>query len=209
MADRFRSTVEVNAPVSACYTYWHNFENFPNFMENVKSVKCIGGESDSYIDSKSHWVVNGPLGKDIEWDAVVDGDEPNKLISWHTVDRPDQKVKVQGAVRFDEIGADRCQITCTIQYEAGGIGEAVASIFSNPQKMVDEDMAHFKELVEGGRLGNYEGTSGQIGSDTDTSGSVRHENEKFPAGLADNTQTTGTGYGTSGGTTGGLGKPEA
>lgn len=172
--DRFKSCIEVDAPASQCYQQWHDFENFPRFMKNVKSVT-------RQDDQCWHWVVNGPLGKDIEWDAVMDGDEPSKVISWHTVSEPD--VGVQGAVRFDEIDEGRTQVTCTIQYKppAGPLGELIAGIFSNPHKMVEEDLENFKHLVEGtnqparsmrGNYGNsFDTPSNAAGSNT-MSGSV-------------------------------------
>jgi hypothetical protein len=153
--DRFQSTVEVDAPASICYEKWHHFEQFPHFMKNVKSVSPVGG-------NRWHWVVTGPLGKELEWDAEIDGDEPSRVISWHTVSEPD--VGVQGAVRFDEIGANKTQVTCTIQYEppAGPLGELVAHVFSNPQSMVEEDLANFKHLVEGTNVPSERAQAGKV-----------------------------------------------
>lgn len=157
MADRFKSSVVVDAPASVCYEMFHNFEQFPQFMNNVQQINRQG-------DNRWHWVVNGPFGKKLEWDAVIDGDEPGKLISWHTISEPD--VGVQGAVRFDEIDGNHTQVTCTIQYEppAGLLGEVVAVAVSNPQKMVEEDLHNFKNLVERGQSASagYQQESGNI-----------------------------------------------
>ncbi|HEY9685349.1 MAG TPA: SRPBCC family protein [Coleofasciculaceae cyanobacterium] len=141
MVDRFKSSIVVDAPAGDCYRQWHQFESFPSFMYNVKNVTRQG-------ERRWHWVVSGPLGRDLEWDAEMDGDEVNKVISWHTVSESD--VGAQGAVRFDEKDANHTEVTCTIQYEppVGVIGEVVADIFSNPQKMVEEDLRNFKNLVE-------------------------------------------------------------
>lgn len=138
---RFQEFVEVQAPVSACYQQWLKFEEFPHFMEHVKSVTRLG-------DKRWRWVVSGPLGKDLEWDAEVDGNKPNQLISWHSVSEPD--VGIQGAVLFEELGPDRTRIISTMQYEppAGPLGALVAQIFSNPQQMVKNDLNNFKEIME-------------------------------------------------------------
>jgi hypothetical protein len=140
--DRFQCNIEVDAAPSVCYQKWHHFEQFPHFMNNVEEVRRT--------DEKSwHWVVNGPLGHRTEWDAEVDGDEPNRLISWHSV--TGSEVAVSGLVRFRELGKDRTQITCEVQYDppGGALGEAVAHLFADPEKMVREDLANFKRLVEG------------------------------------------------------------
>lgn len=153
--DRFQSTIDVDAPASVCYEKWHHFDEFPHFMSHVKQVEPIG-------ENRWHWVVSGPLGKELEWDAEIDGDDPNKLISWHTVSKPD--VGVQGTVRFDEIAPDKTQVTCTIQYAppAGGIGDMVAHLFSNPQHMVDDDLKNFKNLVEGTNVPAEKAHEGKI-----------------------------------------------
>ena len=36
MAQRVHETIEVEAPVQDVFAYWSNFENFPNFMQNVE-----------------------------------------------------------------------------------------------------------------------------------------------------------------------------
>jgi uncharacterized membrane protein len=139
---RFQESIEVNAPVSACYAQWMRFEEFPQFMDHVKSVTRQG-------DRRWHWVVDGPLGKKLEWDAEVDGNEPDRMISWHSISDPD--VGIQGAVLFEEMGYDRTRVTLTIQYEppAGAVGELIGQIFSNPQQMVRQDLENFKQLMEG------------------------------------------------------------
>jgi uncharacterized membrane protein len=75
---RFRESIEVKAPPNACYAQWLQFEEFPRFMKHVKSVTSQG-------NNRWRWVVDGPLGKSLEWDAVVDGNEPNRMISWHSI----------------------------------------------------------------------------------------------------------------------------
>lgn len=137
---RFKESIEVNAPIQACFEQWMRFEEFPRFMKHVKNIAKQG-------DNRWHWVVDGPLGAKLEWDAVMDGRLEDKMISWHSVS--DSSVDVQGAVMFEEAGAGT-RITSTLQYEppAGALGEAVAQVFSNPQTMVREDLENFKRLVE-------------------------------------------------------------
>ena len=138
---RFRESIEVEALPSVCYRQWLRFEEFPRFMKHVKSVTSKGG-------MQWHWVVDGPLGQKLEWDAVIDGNEPDRLISWHSIGDPN--VGIQGAVLFEEARPSITRIISTIQFEppAGPVGELVANIFSNPSRMVQEDLQNFKTLVE-------------------------------------------------------------
>lgn len=139
---RFQESVEVNAPVQACFSQWMRFEEFPRFMDHVKSVTRQG-------DDRWHWIVDGPLGAKLEWDAKMDGRQEDRMISWHTISDPN--VGVQGAVLFEELGPERTRVTSTLQYEppAGALGEIVAQIFSNPEMMVKQDLENFKKLLEG------------------------------------------------------------
>src|SRR3712207_4883433 len=38
---RVEKSIRVNAPASKVYEYWHNFENFPRFMEHVEEVRLL------------------------------------------------------------------------------------------------------------------------------------------------------------------------
>ena len=55
-------SIEVNVPVSAAYNQWTQFEEFPRFMEGVKSVRQLD-------DKRLHWkTVIG--GKEEDFDAT-------------------------------------------------------------------------------------------------------------------------------------------
>lgn len=139
---RVEKSIEVNAPVHECYRVWTDFENFPRFMKNVKSIRRKGDRN------VWHWEVSGPAGKSVEWDAEVDSMQPNKVVSWHSV--RDSEVDTSGAVTFQEMEMNRTRINVTMVYNppAGAIGEFVADLFKNPEKMVEEDLENFKQLVE-------------------------------------------------------------
>src|SRR5947209_7637311 len=125
---RFQQSVEVHAPVGECYRQWIKFEEFPRFMKHVHSIT----KTDNNL---WHWIVDGPMGQKLEWDAEIDGNEVNRAISWHTVGKPD--VGLQGAVLFEELNPEYTRIIATIQYQspAGAAGEAVGTILGNPEKM--------------------------------------------------------------------------
>ncbi len=42
MAQRVHESIEVEAPFETVFRYWSNFENFPNFMQNVEEVRMTG-----------------------------------------------------------------------------------------------------------------------------------------------------------------------
>lgn len=140
MAKQSTKSIVVQGDVSEIYRLWENFENFPNFMKNIKSITTTGGRT-------SHWVVSGPMGKDIEFDARITEQEPNKRIAWKSTGGD---VGNQGQVTFDDLGNNRTKITVMMQYDipSGKAGEAVAKVFSDPDRMLDEDLKNFKEYAE-------------------------------------------------------------
>jgi uncharacterized membrane protein len=141
MADPFTRSIAVLANVADVYQIWANFENFPRFMKYIKSVTLTGPRT-------SHWVMSGPLGVDVEWDAETTALDENERVAWNSFQGSD--VRTSGQVTFRELAPNETEVTVTLQYDppAGAAGEAVAELFANPEKRVQDDLEHFKEHVE-------------------------------------------------------------
>ncbi len=146
MAQRVHETIEVQASPEDVFRYWSNFENFPNFMQNVEEVRMTGQDT-------SHWTVKGPLGKRVEFDARTTEMDPNRGIGWNTVDG---EVMTSGEARFEEVSPGRTRIDVTMNYAdppGGKVGEVAANILSNPERNLKEDLENFARIVERGELG--------------------------------------------------------
>ena len=141
MANQTTKSIIVGAPVTQVYAIWSNFENFPHFMENIKSVTKIG-------DTMSHWVMSGPLGINIEWDAETTRMENNARIAWNS--RDNSTITTSGQVTFTDLEGKQTEVTVTLQYDppAGLAGDVVAKLFSNPEKRLEEDLQNFKHYAE-------------------------------------------------------------
>ncbi len=142
--------IEVDAPADQCYAWWRGLTNLPQIMPDVESVQPVQGSTKT-----THWKVSGPLGKTVEWDATIVEDVENTRIAWATEDSSGLEVKNAGAVRFDDHGGTT-GVEVSLQYDppAGVLGEAVAKMFANPQKMVEECLASFKQTIEGATPGS-------------------------------------------------------
>src|SRR2546422_483177 len=81
-----QKTICVNAPVEQVFGFWADYENFPHFMSKVRDVHVAG--------NRSHWVVRGPAGMDVEWTSELVNLEPNSVIAWRST--PDSEVKHAG-----------------------------------------------------------------------------------------------------------------
>jgi uncharacterized membrane protein len=135
---------EVEAPVEHVYAYWRDFSHFPSFMPDVEEVQVTG-------PTTSHWVVSGPLGKTVEWDAEITEDVPNQRIAWRSVG--DADVANAGAVRFDDRG-DATGIEVSLEYDppAGKAGELVAELLKDPDRQVERAVESFRGVVGTGGL---------------------------------------------------------
>jgi uncharacterized membrane protein len=143
---RVNESIEVQAPVAEVYRYWSNFENFPNFMQNVEEVRMTGEDT-------SHWKIKGPLGKSVEFDAKTTEMDPSRGIGWNTVEG---EVMTSGEARFQEVQPDRTRIEVVMNYSdppGGKVGEAVAGLIQNPDRELKQDLQNFAQIVERGELG--------------------------------------------------------
>ncbi len=145
---RSEYSIIVGAPVSEVYTVWRQFDNFPRFMNNITEVTKQDGEG-----KVSHWKVKGPFGANVEFDAEMTMDEPNKRIGWNS--RGDGTVSTSGQVTFTELTEKQTQVNVIMNWQppAGKVGEVVAKLVSDPQKELEEDLGRFKEMIEGGKFG--------------------------------------------------------
>lgn len=139
-----QKTINIAAPVEKVFEFWSNLQNFPKFMANVREVHVTG-------ENRSHWVVAGPAGVPVEWDAEITERIPNKLIAWKTV--PGSTVEHAGMVRFDSNpdGTARVDIRMSYNPPAGAIGHVVAALFgADPKSEMDADLNRMKTLIETG-----------------------------------------------------------
>src|SRR5690606_12153905 len=70
-----RKTITFGAPVERVFEYFSNWENWPAWMTHVREVRrtgTVGG------DERTHWVVDGPGGLAISWDAITTKLVPNE-----------------------------------------------------------------------------------------------------------------------------------
>jgi uncharacterized membrane protein len=145
MTDMITRTIIVKADASEVYRAWSNFENFPKFMKNIKSVTKTG-------DRMSHWMMDGPLGKTIEWDAETTRLDENKRVAWSSKDHDNSDITTSGQVTFNELPHNETEVTVTMQYKpkkGGAVGNALTQLFSNPEAQLEEDLQNFKKFIEG------------------------------------------------------------
>jgi uncharacterized membrane protein len=153
---RVERAVTINRPVEEVYAFWRDLENLPRFMKNLRSV--------TVRESKSHWVAEAPLGMTVEWDAVVEQDQPGSKISWRST--PDSQIENAGVVMFQPAPGGRgTEVRVHLEYKApgGSLGAALARILGDePDIQIREDLRRLKMLLETGQIITVKGqTSGR------------------------------------------------
>ena len=140
MNDTFSEVLIVSRGVDEVYSSWLDFEDFPQFMDNILSVTKKDEET-------SHWTVRGPLGTEINWDAEVTMLEPSQRIGWKA---KGEEVQVSGQVVFTPLSDSQTQITVTMKVVPSGVVRALAApVFGNVEGKVKEDLYNFKNHLEG------------------------------------------------------------
>lgn len=142
MAEQIMQTVIVKGSPAHIYDLWADFENFPRFMEYVKTVQ-------KRDDTHSRWVVEGPLGSSVTWDAEMTRGERGKRIAWSSKDH-EGTITTSGQVTFNELSHGQTEVTVLLQYSppGGKLGAIAAEIFSDPQDRLGRDLRNFKKLAE-------------------------------------------------------------
>jgi uncharacterized membrane protein len=149
-------SLTINKSPAELYSFWHNFENLPKFMDHLESVTVTG-------DKTSHWKAKAPLGQSVEWDAETTSDIENVRIGWRSLEGAD--VPNSGVVEFLPTTNRGTEVKVSLTYEAPGgqLGAFLAKLFGEePSQQVYGDLYRFKSLMESGEIMTVDGqTSGR------------------------------------------------
>ena len=148
-AIEFEKAINVNAPVEEVFAFCSMWENFPRFMTHVREVRGSG--------QQSHWVVDGPAGVPVSWDACVTEFVPNRLLAWKSLEG--SAIQHAGIMRFHANANNSTRISIRMAYNppAGALGHAVAKFFgADPKRQMDEDFNRLKSLIEAGKTSTPE-----------------------------------------------------
>ena len=140
-------SVTINRPREELYAYWRDFNHLPQFMHNVHKVTIQDR-------SHSHWTIEAPAGKTVEWDSRITQDEPGRLIAWESLEGA--SVRNSGRVEFLDSPDGRgtvVRVTLTYDPPGGAVGKLIAKLFQKePKVQARQDLRRFKQLMETGEV---------------------------------------------------------
>jgi uncharacterized membrane protein len=139
--------IDVGVPIRTAYNQWTQFEEFPLFIGGIESVAQMR-------DDRLRWraSVGGPV---LEWDAVIDEQEPDKRIVWHSI----RGVEHRGAVAFIPISEWETRVVLRVEYERAGLSATLADALGVVERRVEESLRQFKAFIErrGSETGAWRG----------------------------------------------------
>lgn len=145
-------SIAINRSPAECYRFWRDFENLPRFMRHLESVRVTNL-------NQSHWVVHGPAGAKLEWDAEITEEVPDERIAWRS--KPGADVDSEGSVRFEKGPRGRgtaVRVALAYRPPAGKRGAMVAKVFGQaPEQQIREELRRFKQIMEAGEVATTEG----------------------------------------------------
>ena len=150
-------TCTIRKPARELYTFWRLLENLTTVIKHPVSITRIS-------ETESHWSVTGPGGHQVDWDAVVINDEPDRLLAWRS--QPGADVPNAGTVRFETAPGDEgTEVKVQIEYDppGGKLAALLAKVTGEePGQQVADMLRRFKALMEAGEIPTTEGqTSGR------------------------------------------------
>jgi uncharacterized membrane protein len=129
-------SIDVNVPVRTAYDQWTQFEEFPRFMEGVKSVS----QTD---DTHLRWVAE-VAGKEKEWDAVVTEQHPDERVAWTS----QSGARNAGVVTFHRLDEETTRVTLQMDVDPEGLVANVGTGLGFLDRRVKGDLERFKEFIE-------------------------------------------------------------
>ncbi len=150
-------SVDINASPETVYDVWSRYENFPHFMSHVIEVRDLG-------QGRSHWVVQGPAGSEVEFDSQLTSSDRPRRLAWQS--EPGATVENEGTVMLEPNGSGtRATVRIGWRPPAGALGKGVAVLMGDdPQTALEEDLQRMKQFIERGLPGREGGAAAGSGN---------------------------------------------
>ena len=131
-----QESIEVAVPVRAVYALCTRFEEYPEFLDHVKSAELID-DSDVLFAAKVR-------GRERELEVEVVDERPNERLDWRCA----EGVEHSGVASFHELAPRLTHIELTVELEPEGIVERLTRSAHLSQRAIRAEMHRFKAYAE-------------------------------------------------------------
>ena len=145
---RLDDRIVIDRPIEEVYAFWRDLTNFPRVMRHIERVDVLD-------DRRSHWVMRGPAGTTVEWDATIINERRPKLLAWESL--PGSDVASAGSIRLKRTTGGT-EVAVSLQYNppAGKVGAGIAWLTGySPAASLREDLTRVRRLLETGQAATY------------------------------------------------------
>jgi uncharacterized membrane protein len=142
---KVRESIVIEKPAEPLFDFWRDLRNLRHVLQHVEHVDVLD-------NGRSHWVVRGPGGVRVSWDAVTINEVRPTVIGWQSL--PGSDVVSAGSVHFRSVSPEATEVIVTLQYDppAGKIGASLAWLAGQgPASLLRSDLRRMKQLIESGR----------------------------------------------------------
>lgn len=132
-------SIDVNVPVHTLYDQLTRFEDYPQFMDNVESVRQIDA-------THLHWTTK-MANRPVEWDAEITRQEADRCLAWRNADEASNA----GKVEVQALGPDTSKVTFILDVVPGQFPGVMAG--DTEQEMaqhLSQSLEKLKNFVEAG-----------------------------------------------------------
>jgi len=135
-------SITIDRSAEEIYGFWRDFSRLPQIFDQLESVQVTD-------TNRSHWRLQAPMGRMLEWDAEVIQYEPNSRIAWQSLSTAAQH---SGSVRFERATGGR-GTKVTVEMQLGTFGVTLGKLFGAlPEQQVDVALHNLKQLLETGEV---------------------------------------------------------
>lgn len=130
-------SIEIRVPVHTLYNQLTQFEDYPQFMQDIESVE-------QRDDTHLHWKAR-TMDQPIEWDAVITECVPDQHIAWQSENGPGNA----GKVELQPVGpaASRLTLTLVSEFDFEPMTPA-GDVKAELSERIWEDLARLRSMVE-------------------------------------------------------------
>lgn len=138
--------ITVAAPVEEVWPLLSDYSVFTRCMPDVLEVRR------SADGRRSHWVISGPAGVPVSFEATETGREEGRKISWRTTEG--RLIAHTGTLCLTPVGEGRSRIQIRLTYNpvVGAVGHAMATLLgADPARKLRQDLMRLKSVIETGK----------------------------------------------------------